>query len=646
MRLQTDQTQKWKFSEIPNIEESNFNRSLERFFDLGVNGLTRENIQNSLDGRVLDYDGPVIVKIKTGSINQNDVPGIENVKERILNLEGRNSYTKETIDHMKNKLDQDEVRYISFEDINTRGLTGAKNGQSGSRKDTWGIYAYNKGVHFEEENNEVEISRGGSHGVGKIASNAASDLHVMYFANCDANGDQHLGGTVQLIEHEFEGQTYRSTGYFADIKHDGANNRSKFYPYENNFHEVFKKDTRGLRIIIPYFRKEYDDEVAIIKSVCDSFFISILKNKLEVHINEEKITKDTILTYMKNEKYYNQEITEAKKEFTPLYLDTYLDASSKEIVVSNKEEDFHFNLYFRYDERIPKGRVAIVRTIGMKIEDFIVQGHATKPFNAVLIGGPKEDAYLKSLENESHTKLSKDHINDAKLKKQATRFINNLSREIAKEIDEAIRENNQTDGLMETKDILYIVETQFKKDLEETMGTVRVTNGKSLVKSSGKESKKEKRNQRKNKREAASGEKVTQKRKRDPLKWQKAKDKTLNDSDEGKERYSAHPEMVERVILQDREMIKFDFTGSDQLGGATTCDISLSIIDGMGVEYDDEFNIHNSYEEILDIHTGNFCSYNKDVIKDVQIKDGIAKLQFNLKNNFNRSLKFVYYVEV
>lgn len=104
--------------------------------------------------------------------------------------------------------------------------------------------------------------------------------------------------------------------------------------------------------------------------------------------------------------------------------------------------------------------------------------------------------------------------------------------------------------------------------------------------------------------------------------------------------------MVERVILQDREMIKFDFTGSDQLGGATTCDISLSIIDGMGVEYDDEFNIHNSYEEILDIHTGNFCSYNKDVIKDVQIKDGIAKLQFNLKNNFNRSLKFVYYVEV
>ncbi|MFP3490873.1 hypothetical protein R0K20_25135, partial [Staphylococcus sp. SIMBA_130] len=67
--------------------------------------------------------------------------------------------------------------------------------------------------------------------------------------------------------------------------------------------------------------------------------------------------------------------------------------------------------------------------------------------------------------------------------------------------------------------------------------------------------------------------------------------------------------MVERVILQDREMIKFDFTKSDQLGGAKTCNISLSIIDGMGIEYNDEFNIHESYQEILDANSGNPCSY-------------------------------------
>lgn len=38
----------------------------------------------------------------------------------------------------------------------------------------------------------------------KIASNAVSDLHMMYFANCDEEGNKHLGATVQLIEHKLK----------------------------------------------------------------------------------------------------------------------------------------------------------------------------------------------------------------------------------------------------------------------------------------------------------------------------------------------------------------------------------------------------------------------------------------------------------
>ncbi|MCP3032379.1 hypothetical protein LF817_13620 [Halobacillus sp. A1] len=639
---QTLQKDKWKFSPIPNIEESNFNKSLERFYDMGVSGLTRENIQNSLDGRLLGYDGPIVLKIETGTMHKRNIPGVDEVHARISQLEGRNAYTNETISHMKNKLNQEEVRYMSFEDINTRGLTGARNGQSGSKKDTWGIYAYNKGVHFEEDQAEVEVSRGGSHGVGKIASNAASDLHVMYFANCDAEGNQHLGGTVQLIEHVHENQAFRSTGYFTDIEHLGGN-KSKFYPYENNFHNVFKKDTRGLKIVIPYLRQEYDDEKDIIRSICNSFFISILKNKLEVHVNGNVVNKDTILEYVRNQQYYNQEISEAKKEFTPLYLDTYLNTSPEEIVVSNGHKDFRFQLYFRYDERIPKGRVAVVRTIGMKIEDFTVKSNATKPFNAVLIGGHDEDAYLKSLENESHTRLSKDHFSDAHLKRRATRFINNLSKEIAKVIDEAVKENNPTDGLMDTKDLLYVVETQFKKDLEKSMGTVKINQGQSLVKSSTTPSSKEKRDKGEGKKKVS--QKEGPKKKRKPLKRQKNESETSG-MEEQKERYSTHPDIVERILVGDREMLQFDFSNSKEIKGASTCDIALSIIDGMGVEYKDEFRIQNSYVDIVDVHSGSICSYRKNVIQGVQIKNGIVQLQLNLRNAFNRSLKFGYYVEV
>ena len=51
----------WQFSQIPNIEESNFNKILERFYSLVVSGLTRENIQNSLDGSLNDNEEPVVV---------------------------------------------------------------------------------------------------------------------------------------------------------------------------------------------------------------------------------------------------------------------------------------------------------------------------------------------------------------------------------------------------------------------------------------------------------------------------------------------------------------------------------------------------------------------------------------------------------
>ncbi|MGU3373256.1 hypothetical protein [Bacillus mycoides] len=157
-------------------------------------------------------------------------------------LIGQSDYTRETIEHMKNCLNQEEVRYISFEDKNTRGLSGAYNGQSNSSQDTFGVYAYSKGFHATESDHARETTRGGSHGVGKIASNSASDLHLMYFSNCDEHSNQHIGGTIQLIEHEHGGNCYRATGYFTDVK-ELENGRTKYEPFKNKYHQLFEKNT-------------------------------------------------------------------------------------------------------------------------------------------------------------------------------------------------------------------------------------------------------------------------------------------------------------------------------------------------------------------------------------------------------------------
>ena len=633
----------WKFSVIPGIEESTFNKVLERFYDLGISGLVRENIQNSLDGKIPGETEPVIVTIKTGKVNKNDIPGLDNIKERIECLVGHNSYTKETIEHMQNKMNQDEVDYISFEDYNTKGLRGAKNGQSYRPEDTWGIYAYNKGVHSEEEDSTLEKSRGGSHGIGKIASNAASELHMMYFANCDDEGDKHLGGTVQLIEHKYKYKYYRSTGYFTDIKKI-ENNEERFYPYENTFSEIFKKDTRGLKIIIPFLREQFNNEVDIIKSICDSFFIAILENKLEVIVNDKNINSKTIKKYIENKKYYIQDISEMKEEFTPLYLSTYTKKKPMQVTIEDTKEKYKFNLYFNYDESIPKGRVAIIRTIGMKIEDKKVKGNVNKPFNAVLIpDSTKEDAFLKSLENESHTQLSFEHIKDQNLQKNAKRFINNISKVMAKIIEDEIKKSNPTDGMMDTDDVLYYVESQFKQELADSLGTVKLNNGdkdKTVVKVE---------------QDIPKKKDPKDKEKKKPLK--KVKKKPRNDESDTEQEvnevspeklttYSAHPDRVERLIIRDKEYVKFDFTDTDEMKKVKLCDITLSVVDGMGQEYDNEFNMKDNYEYVIDKATGRKCKIENNLIKDVKVVKGNVQIELKLKENYNKALKFMYYVEV
>lgn len=630
----------WQFSKIPNIEESNFNKILERFYSLGVAGLTRENIQNSLDGRMPETDGPVIVKIKLGEIPREAIPGMDEILERIDSLEGRNGYTKETIAHMKGSMLEKNVRYISFEDLNTKGLTGAKYGQSNSKEHTWGIYAYNKGVHFEEKDETFEASRGGSHGVGKIASNAASDLHMMYFANCDANGEQHLGGTIQLIEHKMQDTYYRSTGYFAQL------DDKKFMPFENKFDQVFEKDTRGLKIIIPFLRKSFYRTDEIIRAVCDSFFISILENKLIVHVNDLEINAETIHNIVKNEQYYTQEIENMKKVFTPLYVQTYCLKDPQQIMIQHLGKNFTFNLYFNYDERIPKGRVGIIRTIGMKIEDFAVKNNATKPFNAVLIGGIEEDSYLKSLENESHTKISADDIKDPELKKFAKKFISNLNKEILKVIEEEIRKNNPVDGKINTNDLLYTTEIDFKENLSKSFGTVKIKNGKNIV-TSDQEDKKETVPAKVKRKPRTPSNPNDPKGTGVPRKGKaKGKGEETSAADDLKDEYKINPYRVERLLLQDQEFIQLNLAGNEDVGKSKKCNLKFNIIDGMGKEYLGEFNMKENYQTAIDKHTNETCIIERDVIKNVSINNGIVNLKLDLTPKYNRALKFVYYVEV
>lgn len=625
----------WSFREIIAIEEPVFNNTLERFYNLGIDGLVRENIQNSLDGKLPESSLPVEVKIVTGTMQASNIPGISEIKNHIDSLKGENSYTCETIEHMKKEMQKAEVPYISFEDSNTTGLTGAEHGEKVQDGDTWGIYAYKKGVHFTEKDSETEKLRGGSHGVGKIACNAASDIHMMFFANCDANGKQYIGGTTQLIEHTYANRNYRASGYFTKV------NQDIYYPYENTFGPVFSKNTRGLKIIIPYLRDQYQGEEKTIRAVCDNFFVAILERKLVVYVNDYLINDETITDIVKNARIYpEQNPIEMRDCFTPLYIDTYLAQEPVIVSVADKNREYKFKLYLKYDEVIKRGRVAVVRGIGMKIEDKKIKRFVNSPFNCVMIPlSTDEDIFLKSLENESHTSMSFAHIKDQGIQVNAKRFLNNIDARIGEIFDALLKEKNPSDGKIDTSEVIYSTETNFRKELSKEISTVHLTKG---DKESSKIITKVKTNSRKNKKQ----EKKDKKEKGLKKILKKVLKKDGEDKEKERVRYAMHPESVKRVVLKNKEILLFDFTDVSQYAGETLCDISMAVVDGTGKTYETEFSVADNYSTIIDTSQQKKCVVVDNIIRDVSITDGKVWMELIPTTSFNNSLKFMYYVEV
>jgi len=617
---------KWRFTEIPRRQEYSFNAVLERFHNNKVTGFMRENLQNALDGKNLELDSPVVVKIETGQVYVKELPGVEQVLERIHVLEGGNIYANETIAAMQASVNKEFVNFISIEDDNTIGLSGATDLSGGG---TFHVYAYNKGNHFVDSNSEHEKMRGGSHGIGKIASNAASDLHLMYFSNCDENNHQHIAGNVELVEHKFNGKWFRSSAYFTNEQ------QGTFIPYVNNYSGIFEKKTRGLKIIVPFFKEVYNDSKEIVESICDSFFIAVLQRKLVIHLNGDLIDHTNIDKFIKSENYYIQDISMMKKQFTPMYLNTYLLNNKKEIMVHDKKgKEFLFDLYFDYDESIKKGRTAVIRTVGMKIEDLKVPGKATKPYNAVLI--PKsgtEDQFLKSLENESHTSLSTDHIKDKEVLQNAKKFVSNLHRAIGEVIDEYVRLNNPVDGKVDTSDVLYDIENKFEKDLKKSSPVVKVNQGgKELnIVKSGKETRRKK-------------ERKSLKQK---LKKKKDSKRTGNiGKKKEKVEYYLNPSNVRRFHRDNEELLRIDLNDHENVKHHTKCNLSINLVDGQGEEEVIDFDLNEVINSVKSSNTGDLVDIKSKTLQNVPIKDGVIDLIISTNSKYISTYKYSYHMEV
>lgn len=674
----------WYFMRTDYETDFLFDRSLKDFFKRGVEGLVRENIQNSLDAKDLNSDKPVFVEINTGNLDIDSIPHFNEVEEHIMSLSPHNQADRATSDNMKNIINkynkEKKVPFMSFEDSNTTGLTGVPTKDNLENKGSWSSYAYFKGSHYNSEMEDNESISGGSHGIGKISSNAASDLNLMYFLNKDKYGNENIAGSISLIEHKLKGKSYRGSGIFTKYTYD-QNNNLKFYPEENTYIYPFKKENKGLKIIIPFVSVKYNDPIKIVQAVCDNFFVAILDGKLDVLVNDIMIDRSSIINITKDSTYYpNQDRWDMRDDHTPIYLDTYLNYRKDEVftVPYDKDTNYRFNVYFQYDENIKSGRFAIVRKLGMTIENRKVGGYVNSgPFSGIIIPADAEtDMYLKSLENASHTKLDFNSISNSFEANASEDFLKSLDRKIKAYISKNNKKSEGEKEIIDTSDMIYTVVNTLKKNIIPINSDYDISNNSEnesgLSKEVNETSKDLSVSTEKNNDNARSGFISSNNKNKKNKKEEKEREKNRNITNDRREKQNKDNKNIKKEqntnnkednsnyygSANDRtnvEQILTSNTKRAQIGNreiisilvpsyikkyVNKSDIRFNIINGEGNIEKDSINLKDYFLKIIDKNSNRSLSYNKNKINNASIVNGAINLELFFNEYYNRDYKY------
>lgn len=614
---------KWLFPEIDIVSEFKFDKNLEKFYESGIEGLVRENIQNSIDHPVNSGE-KVTVKINIGKINKSRIPGFFELKDHIFALEGRNKYDIDTVNYMKKILESEQyVDYISFEDENTTGLSGAET--LSDENTSYRAYAYEKGSSYE--NDQLAYVRGGSHGIGKIASNSASIINLMYFSNCDEFGNRHTGGTIQLFDHKIQMKGYRGTGYFTKFI-DGM-----LVPFKSElFDSIFTKETRGLKIIIPFISSEYLNIKLIKQTAIDSFLLAILNDKLSVIIGDEIIDSSNIESYLTSDMF--EMYPQMKDSFyTASYFETLKHKYKKDLIIQDKRSNhYSFSLYLVEDENYKYAKFGIFRNVGMKIEDFQVKSYLNKPFNGVLIPNNIEtDKWLKTLENEAHSKITHEHIRNTSEKDNASRFINNLHKELGNIMLEIFEKDLENLSNFDTSDILYDFDREFKKEVSKFMKPILgnpETNYQKTTKTSTGDKK---------------AKNVSDSDNKDNSTKEKRKRKNpAGINDPSRIFYFLNQNEVRRISNMDEDHFYLNISNFP-IHKSKEMNVIFSLIDGEGSERINEVRLSDSIKHIIDERNKIHLNFSDYQINNLSFENGSAQFKLIHKNKeFNINKYFIY----
>ncbi len=349
---------KWVFApnELSEVEGPN-NAGISTFTQNRSGSLIRELLQNSIDAQ-LSVDQPVetTFNLIDLSVNNLDLKGLRLSLEAAINSDDNDDrhrkQFKRGLGAVKKAIKQRTIPALVITDSNTTGAPDID-----GRKDKWHSLTKSQGKSQKDTSDA-----GGSFGIGKHATFAATDLRTVLYSTAykdppESEGlERRFTGKAILVSHQRNKKSYRATGWLGT---DAAG------PLANaDVPPNFKLDSPGTRIAILGFPSERKGMWAkdAIEDVIFHFFHALTHGNLQVRVGTEIVSAQELDKWV--EEIKDERIRERVRERVEVSRQAPTATTTIDGVGT-------INLRVKVDEdgKQRAGTVVLVRDAGMMITD-------------------------------------------------------------------------------------------------------------------------------------------------------------------------------------------------------------------------------------------------------------------------------------
>lgn len=365
--------------------------------------LARESIQNATDAKDPLSQKPARVEFQLITHQVSDIPNFDRLKST---LAACREVCGDDIDKAKSLTtaikkieDNSYLNILKISDYNTTGLTGSDEDKRGN------YFLLMKTIGGTSKSGGA----GGSFGFGKGAYHAASAFEAFFMSSVFGENDYVFQGKIRLpsFDDKDRGEMQGNGSY--GLAGQKAVRDKALIP------KLFLREEQGTDIyIIDFLDHDRDWKKNMIKTILNSFWCSIVNDKLEVEVGKEEITSANIDDYL--QKFYDPDEPDKKDEPNPLPY--YLAYTNYDHCLSGDLESIgKVQLFVKFDENYPN-KVTYIRQTGMVIEK--KPTGAVSECAAVFVCEDKlGNEILREMENPEHDEWDKNNAKRTRFEKEA-----------------------------------------------------------------------------------------------------------------------------------------------------------------------------------------------------------------------------------